>query len=49
LSFFTPASGKIHIETIMKSASSSTIFAKPGRSGEPLHLGQKAGRDQHGR
>ena len=34
--FFTPASGKIHIETTMQTAVTTTIVEKSGRMGEPL-------------
>ena len=34
--FFAPASGKIHIATIMKVAVASTKFPNSGRTGEPL-------------
>ena len=34
--FFAPASGKIHIATIMKVAVASTKFPNSGRPGEPL-------------
>ena len=34
--FFAPASGKIHIATIMKVAVPSTKFPNSGRTGEPL-------------
>ena len=34
--FFPPASGKIHIETIMKAAVARTKFPNAGRTGEPL-------------
>jgi hypothetical protein len=34
--FFPPASGKIHMATIMKAAVASTKFPNSGRTGEPL-------------
>src|SRR6516165_4112363 len=34
--FFPPASGKIHIETIMKAAVARTKFPNSGRTGEPV-------------
>src|ERR1700747_2755181 len=33
--FFPPASGKIHMATIMKAAVASTKFPNSGRTGEP--------------
>src|SRR3982075_1268407 len=40
--FFTPASGKIHIATTMKTAVTMTKIEKSGRIGEPLHQARTA-------